>query len=129
MMLDTTALIDILRGNPDIGTTLIELEKKNVALTLTSVSVFELWQGIADLNNREKSDKIHFLLESLGIFLLDVPSAQEAGSIHATLKKEGRIIDPEDSMIAGIAKVHHETILTRNVKHFERIPELQVKTY
>ena len=129
MMLDTTALVDILRGNSDINSKLIELERKNIALTLTSVSVFELWQGFAHLPDKNKSDKIHFLLESLGAFLLDIPSAQEAGSIHATLKKEGRMIDPEDSMIAGIAKINNETILTRNAKHFERISGLQIETY
>ncbi len=89
MMLDTTALVDILRGNPDVDAKLVEVEKKNIALTLTSVSVFELWQGLADVRHKEKSDKIHFLLESLGVFLLDIPSAQEAGSIHAVVNYSG----------------------------------------
>lgn len=129
MILDTTAIIDIIRGNPIIDKKLNELNQRNVALFITSVSVFELWQGSVDIHNEEKINKIHTLLESLGTFLLDISAAKQAGTIHASLKKRGTVIDPEDSMIAGIAKLHNETILTRNIKHFGRIPALVVETY
>lgn len=129
MILDTTALIDIIKGNPAIDKKLDELEDNNIATFITSVSVFEIWQGSADIENKEEFHKIQILLESLGVFLFDIPSAQEAGTIHASLKKKGMVIDPEDSMIAGIAKNRQEPLLTRNVKHFDRVPGLDVQTY
>jgi len=53
----------------------------------------------------------------------------ESGNIHRKLSRKGVTIDPEDSMIAGIAKVHNETLLTRNKKHFEKIEGLDVEGY
>jgi len=91
--------------------------------------VFEIWQGTQNIVNPEKRERISLLLESLGMFPFDVLSAKEAGSIHALLKKERTLIDPEDSMIAGITKIHHETLLTRNMKHFSRIKHLPLETY
>jgi len=129
MIMDTTALIDLLRSHQDIIIKLKELQQKNTPLFLTSISVFELWQGISDVHNEKKSQQLHNLLESLGVFVFDIPAAKAAGTIHAGLKEEGQTIDSEDSMIAGIAKVHHETILTRNVKHFGRISDLQIEAY
>jgi tRNA(fMet)-specific endonuclease VapC len=74
-------------------------------------------------------EKIHSLLDSFGYFNLDIPSSKEAGLIHAGLRKKGQIIDPEDSMIAGIAKFHGEVVLTRNLKHFSRIHDLKIESY
>lgn len=39
------------------------------------------------------------------------------------------MIDPEDAMIAGIALLSNETILTKNVEHFSRIRNLKIETY
>ncbi len=129
MIIDTTVLIDLLRGNQGIVTKLKALQQQNIPLFLTSISVFELWQGTSDVRNEKKSQQLHHLLESLGTFTFDIPAAKESGNIHARLKEEGHMIDSEDSMIAGIAKINHETLLTRNVKHFERIPGLNTETY
>ncbi|MBI5389465.1 PIN domain-containing protein [Candidatus Woesearchaeota archaeon] len=56
-------------------------------------------------------------------------AAELAGSISRNLKAAGQEIDPEDCMIAAIALLHHETLLTRNMHHFERIAGLKVKSY
>jgi predicted nucleic acid-binding protein len=45
------------------------------------------------------------------VFPMDFESASEGGLIFAARKKKGRTVDPEDGMIAGIAKLNHETIL------------------
>ncbi len=129
MILDTTAIIDLLRGSNAVINKIKELERKNIPLVITSISVFEIWQGTKDIADEGKMEKIYSLLESLGSLSFDIPAAEEAGSVHSHLKKEGKIIDPEDSMIAGIAKIHHETILTRNIKHFQRISGLKLESY
>lgn len=56
-------------------------------------------------------------------------SAVVAGGIDGNLIKKGLKIDPEDSMIAGIAMSRGETILTRNTEHFGKIEGLNIETY
>jgi predicted nucleic acid-binding protein len=65
----------------------------------------------------------------LKVFALDVPSSKRAGVIAHALDSIGKGIDPEDAMIAGIALQNREEILTRNTKHFSRVPDLRVTTY
>jgi len=39
------------------------------------------------------------------------------------------MIDLEDIMIAATAITRNESVLTRNVEHFNRIPNLKVDSY
>ncbi|MBS3157355.1 PIN domain-containing protein [Candidatus Woesearchaeota archaeon] len=129
MILDTTVIIDLLKNDLPLIEKIKIFNKKEIPLFFTSVSVFELWQGAEDISDKLKLEKIHSLLDSFGSFNLDVPSSKEAGSIHSELRKKGQVIDAADSMIAGIAKINNETILTRNIKHFSRISGLKVESY
>ncbi len=56
-------------------------------------------------------------------------SAILAGNIEAVLIRAGETIPPVDTMIGVIAQQHHETLFIRNVKHFERIPGLEIEAY
>jgi predicted nucleic acid-binding protein len=84
--------------------------------------------GLSGRPSQER-EKILSVLRSLTQLPLDSQSAIRAGLVYAQKKKEGEKIDPEDAMIAGIAIENHETILTRNRKHFLGIPELRVEVY
>ena len=54
-------------------------------------------------------------------------SSRKAAEIFEHLKSEGEIIDLADIMIAAIAIVYGESLLTGNSKHFERIKELKIE--
>lgn len=69
------------------------------------------------------------LIEQLKQYSLDPSSAKNAGHIARELDKEGLMIESEDCMIAGISRQHKEVLLTRNTKHFSRIPGLQIEAY
>ena len=60
---------------------------------------------------------------------LDAVAAERAGEVDAHLLRQGAPIDPEDSMIAGIALASGEPLLTRNVRHFSRIAGLRIEEY
>jgi len=121
MILDTTAVVDLLRGNkPELLDRL-----KNIAahsIHATSVTVFEICQGCKDKKIEEFFDNIHILN-------LDRESASKAGEIQRKLKQQGQIIDPEDCMIAGIAINNNLPVLTANKKHFSRIGMLKAEFY
>ena len=93
-----------------------------------SITVFELWQGL-EIKDSKKREKILNILQSIGLLSFDFNSAKEAGNIYRELRKKGITIDAEDTMIAGIAKIYNETLLTRNVKDFRRIENLKVEGY
>lgn len=129
MILDTSFIIDLMKNNGNALEKAKELERSSLPVRATAISVFELWQGLEDIQNEKKREKIELFLSSMGLLSFDVYSAKKAGTLYAELERKGETIEPEDCMIAGIALFHDETILTRNKKHFEKIKNLKIKSY
>ena len=129
MILDTSFIIDLLRGNSAATAKIIEIEKKNEPIATTTISVFEIAQGLPRKASEEKTEKTLELFRSINIIGFDFESAIEAGNIQRRLMATGQKIDPEDAMIAGIAKTQRQKVLTRNEKHFRIIHGLEIETY
>ncbi|MEK6855005.1 MAG: PIN domain-containing protein [Nanoarchaeota archaeon] len=128
--LDTSFIIDVLRGKKEV----LEIEKKldrlSEAVTIASPSIMELIVGVRLSNNPQiEEEKINSLLSSLIVLNLDRESAVLAGNIKADLTKKGDLIDIEDILIGAIAKHNNETIITKNPKHFEKIKGLTIESY
>ena len=129
MILETTFIVDLLRKKAEAIKKMEELEKDNEAHFVTAPTIHELWSGLTQISRQEEEKiKIMSILEGLPILALDTPSAEISGKIDGILVKEGRMIDPEDCMIAGIALHHKEKILS-NDSHFKRIKGLNVENY
>lgn len=129
MILDTSFIIDLLKNKTPALIKAHLLEKSSIAVRTTTISVFELWQGVEDIQDDNKRELIEKFLSSVGLLSLDIESAKIAGTMYNELERKGEIIETEDCMIAGIAKYHHDAVLTRNIKHFERIKGIKIETY
>ncbi len=126
MILDTTVIIDLMNNDTKI---VEKIKKISGPLFVTTPTIFELYSGITQSKKPiQEKKKILSILDSQLILNLDKNSAEEAGEIDGTLIKEGQQIDPEDCMIAGIAKIYEEKILTKDM-HFSRIKDIEIETY
>ncbi len=97
---------------------------------ITSLSIFELFSGLGRSKKpQQEKNKILKVLEGQLIVNLDNYSAEKAGEIDGSLIKEGNGIGVIDSMIAGIALIKKEKVLTRNVKDFSRAKGLIVENH
>ena len=59
----------------------------------------------------------------------DTAAALEYGWIHAFLKRRGQMIEVCDIRIAAIALAHDLTVVTHNLRHFQRVPSLQLEDW
>ena len=130
MILETTFLVDLLRGNQKAAEKLKYLQDLRTPLYIATPSIFELWSGLIHAKKSEQEKrKIVEVLDSQFILDLTKEASIKAGKIDGQLVLEGKKIEPEDSMIAGIAITNHEKVLTRNTEHFMRVPGLIVERY
>ena len=53
-------------------------------------------------------------------------AAEKAGKIYISLRAENKVIEAKDLFIAATALSHDYPIMTLNVKHFDRIPNLNL---
>jgi len=130
LLADTTFIIDIMRGNEAAVRKAKELSDASVSILVGTPSIFELYVGVG-LSGRtgEEKEKVVNVLKSLPSVPLDAASATRAGAIYAQRIREGARIDPEDAMLAGIAVLSNEPILTRNRRDFTGISDLKLESY
>ena len=128
--LDTSFLVDLLRGKEDVRTMLDILQERAEEMSVATPSIMELSKGASLGNNPlEEKEKIQRLFSSLLVLNFDRECAVKAGEIEADLRKKGQMIEIEDIMIAAIALQHGESLVTRNIKHFEKIEGLKIERY
>jgi tRNA(fMet)-specific endonuclease VapC len=130
LLADTSFLIDLMVGDKAAVEKAREIEAKGTPLIVSAPTVFELYVGIS-LSRKAEEEKARILvvLESLPFLPLDVESSKAGGRIYGEKKRVGSKVDPEDAMVAGIARVHGEKVLTRNLKHFQGIEGVNVESY
>jgi tRNA(fMet)-specific endonuclease VapC len=127
-LLDTNACIALINGKPVLVRARFERALTNDAtVLLSSVVVFELWYGVAksrhkDLNARRVET---FCSGPLEWTPFDDEDAKEAGTVRAELEARGMPIGAYDVLLAGQARRLGVTLVTSNVREFERVPGLR----
>jgi tRNA(fMet)-specific endonuclease VapC len=120
MVADTDVLIDFLDGRAPAAAR-IALELDRGQLRTTVISRFEL---LAGAKTARQQAAVGALLAALPCLPLDEPGADHAAEIRRTLERDGVPIGMGDSLIAGIVRAHRGMLLTRNRRHFARVPGL-----
>ncbi|QZX98338.1 type II toxin-antitoxin system VapC family toxin [Halobaculum rubrum] len=130
MIQDTSFLIDVLNGDTDALDVLDLLERESRPEKVASITSLELYEGVhrSDRPEEEKREVLR-VLDSKHAIPADHGVMKRAGELSGTLIANGDRIDREDCIIAATAIRENEPVLTRNVSHFERIPNLDIETY
>lgn len=128
--LDTSFIIDILRGNEEVIKKKQELDESGEMIHVPAPVIVELIGG-AHLKGKKQREieEIKNFLSTTIVLPLNKESAILAGEIFSSLMGSGEIMGSEDVMIAAISIQNNETLVTRNQKHFGRIKQLTIEPY
>ncbi len=125
-LLDTDWLLDVIGRVPAAARTIEELRPRGLGVSI--VSHGELLEGVfgyPDTDARLAAELYAFLVQFDTVPLSD-PIMERFGRTRSELRRSGRLIPDLDLLIAATA-VHHDVILlTRNLRHFARIPDLRL---
>jgi predicted nucleic acid-binding protein len=92
-------------------------------LRTTVITRFELLAGARTARQR---GAVREQIAGLPCLPLDDAGADSAAEIRQALEGAGAGIGMADSLIAGIVVVNKGVLLTRNRRHFERVPGLSL---
>ncbi len=130
-MLDTNILSQLLRRRPDRRVVERLQSEPSERLFTSCICVMELRHGAVKLNDQGGLwHRIeHEILNGIETLPLGMKEAILAGDLLAHLHASGKIIDVEDVLIGATALRNDLTMVTNNVKHFARIPNLHVEDW
>jgi tRNA(fMet)-specific endonuclease VapC len=124
-VVDTDVSIDYMKGKPEIVNLLNSIEPDE--LHITTISVGELFFGA---HNSSKVDEMLSVLKNyiqqLNYLPFNLWDSVLFEKIKSKLKKKGTPIGDADTMNAAIAMSYDFKLITRNVKHYQRIKGLKI---
>lgn len=132
LVLDSGVLISAERDARPVSELLASLEHAHgeTEIVLSSISVIELEHG---LHRAQTSEQAHKRREYLDTFFAAIPvepfthtMAQLAAKIDAEARQVGRTIPFADLLIGASALHFGYAVGTRNLRHFEMVPNLVV---
>ncbi|MFB6208637.1 MAG: PIN domain-containing protein [Candidatus Nanohaloarchaea archaeon] len=132
MIVDTSFIIDLMDDKEEAIKKLTEIEKRDVTISVTPVTAFELRYGALQYHDTEsEKTKINQTLDELSTRRLPLGWSQgnQAAEIMHKLEKQGDKIEFEDVTIASLAKDTDQKILTGNPEHFQKINGVEVESY
>ena len=126
-LVDADWLIDAMVGRAIAQETLARLSDEGVAVSI--IAVAEVYEGAFTASDPRRT--LVGMREFLGDFAI-MPITdrvvEQFAQTRALLRRQGRLIPDMDLLIASTALVADLTLITRNLRHFTRIPGLQLYT-
>lgn len=130
-MLDTNICIYTIKQAPKEVLQKFKEELTNGdGLCISAITLAELKHGTQKSTRPEKNEAaLAQLLTALTVLPFDDLAAVEYGKICAHLQKSGTPIGVMDMLIAAHAKAENMTLVTNNIREFERVPDLIIENW
>lgn len=128
-LLDTNICIYIIKRKPQ---TVFDKFRKSLpgSIAMSVITLAELQYGIKKSSNPEQNRKaLEQFLIPLEVLEFSSKAAIEYGRIRASLEKVGTPIGPLDLLIAAHARSIGTTLVTNNIKEFNRVENLRIENW
>ena len=126
--LDSDFIINVLRKNPAVTAKFDEIFNEETGTTV--VNEFEVLYGAIHAKRQPNIDETKRFFSFVTVLDFDRKAAQKAAEIHEHLAAtSGAQLDAKDLFIGAIVLSNNGTLLTRNAKHFERIPGMKIEKW
>jgi tRNA(fMet)-specific endonuclease VapC len=128
-LLDTNICIYLIKQKP--ASVMARFSEHNVGdVGLSTITVAELYYGVQKSSRVEQNEQALLqFLAPLVIAEFDAEAALAYGQIRAELESRGTPIGSLDTLIAAHGVALGATIVTNNVREFNRVPNLNVENW
>jgi tRNA(fMet)-specific endonuclease VapC len=128
-MLDTNACIGIINNKPTVlRQKLFQVAVEQVAIS--QIVLYELEYGICRSQHQQRNrDNLNNFLKYIQVLDWGEEQSQEAALVRCELMQLGQPIRHYDTLIAAHARSLQATLVTHNVREFERVQGLLLEDW
>lgn len=128
-MLDTNICIYVMKKKPENVLRRFR-EELDEGICISSITLAELEYGMKHSSDPVKNEQALLrFLAPLSVLPFGAAAASEYGEVRAYLQSRGTPIGPLDMLIAAHARAEGMTLVTNNMREFERVPELDLENW
>lgn len=127
--LDTNVVSALIAADKGVMYRWKDVRTRGVSVRLNAVSYYETRRGLVLPKFARKRAAFDRLVSLQGVLPLDLPALDIASDIYQGLRIRGSLLEDADILVAAIALSHGATLVTRNLKHFERVEGLRLESW
>ncbi len=127
-LLDTNIVIYVIKRRPAAALTLFN--QNAGAMAISSITLAELLHGAEKSQDATRARAVvEDFCSRLDVLTYGAKAAQHYGSIRAALERKGQPIGVNDLHIAAHARSEGLTLVSNNLREFERVDALQMANW
>ncbi len=119
-LLDTSIIIDHMRGSKEVNSYLEDIAQRGDIAGCCCINIAEIYAGMRE---KEKTDRF---IESLNYFEATKETAKLAGEFRQRYFKKEKTLATTDVITAATALTYNLTLITKNIQHYP-FPELRIE--
>jgi tRNA(fMet)-specific endonuclease VapC len=127
-LIDTSIIVAMQRQG--IALSVVAAALSGEAIGIASITASELLVGVHKADSarqrQQRSEFVENVLDSFPVVGFDLEMARTHARISFELAAVGQSIGSHDLIIAATALTIGYGVMTHNIRHFERIPQLEV---
>lgn len=127
-LLDTSILSDLVRNPHGAVANRIAAAGENRVCTSIVVAA-ELRYGATKSGSDRLADRVDLVLSAMHVLSLEAPVDWRYAELRHHLTRQGKLIGPNDLLIAAHALATDVRVVTANVGEFSRVPGLAVENW
>jgi len=129
-LLDTNIISALFKNNNNVASKIQAALFSGDSIGIDAMVYYEIYRGLLAVKSSSKIAKFNAFCSAYGVVLLDRLSIfDQASLIYATLKQKGQLIGDADILIAALAMSDNFVLVTDNVVHFNKIPNLRLENW
>ncbi|MDR1732406.1 MAG: PIN domain-containing protein [Synergistaceae bacterium] len=122
--LDTNIVSYLLKDDETVFNHYFEEIAKGNDFIIPPITYYEIKRGLFACNAVAKIAAFNRMCQEFGIGEMNIAIWDEAARLFATNRKTGLVMDDADLFIAVFCLVGGYTLVTNNIRHFERVKGL-----
>ena len=119
-LIDSDVLINFLKGKEESIEILKKLKSHERGTSV--VCIGEIFEGL----NEKQKNEFSKIIDLIEVYNIDLRIVVKFAEIRKELRKSDNLIDNFDLLIAATCLTNDLTLITNNLKHFERIKGLKI---
>jgi tRNA(fMet)-specific endonuclease VapC len=128
-LLDTDILSELLKQHPQVTYRARIYLAEHGRIAFSIITRYEILRGLKAKQARAQEAAFEALCQGCVILPLTDRVIDRAATLYAELYRRGTLLPDADLLIAATALDAQLTVVTNNLAHFQRIPNLVVETW
>jgi tRNA(fMet)-specific endonuclease VapC len=129
VLLDTDILSELLKQHPLVVQRVRSYLAEHARLAFSIITRYELVRGLKAKQAIAQEAAFGLLCQASLVVPLTDQIVERAATLYGDLHRQGALLPDADLLIAATALETQRTLVTNNLSHFQRIPNLIIETW